>query len=45
MRPFPLVWEDQFTAQLDLIAVRALLHHLPERRGVARMVRWLKPGG
>jgi trans-aconitate methyltransferase len=45
MRPFPVVCEDQFTPQLDLIVVRALLHHLPERRGVARMVRWLKPGG
>ena len=30
----------------DLVAIRALLHHLPERRAVvSRMVRWLKPGG
>lgn len=30
----------------DLVAVRALLHHLPERHEVVhRMVSWLKPGG
>lgn len=33
-------------APFDLVAARALLHHLPERREVVtRMVGWLKPGG
>ncbi len=33
-------------APYDLIVIRALLHHIPERRAViSRLVDWLKPGG
>jgi SAM-dependent methyltransferase len=33
-------------APYDLIVIRALLHHIPERRAViSRVVDWLKPGG
>jgi 2-polyprenyl-3-methyl-5-hydroxy-6-metoxy-1,4-benzoquinol methylase len=46
VRAFDVVHDEPPGAPFDLVAVRALLHHLPERRGVvARMVRWLKPGG
>jgi SAM-dependent methyltransferase len=46
VRPFDVVRDEPPGAPFDLIAIRALLHHLPERRAVvARMVRWLKPGG
>ena len=37
---------DEPRAPYDLVAIRALLHHLPERRAVVgKMARWLKPGG
>lgn len=30
----------------DLIAIRAVLHHLPQRREVvSKLIQWLKPGG
>lgn len=46
VRAFDVVHDDPPGAPFDLVAVRALLHHLPERRTVvARMARWLKPGG
>jgi SAM-dependent methyltransferase len=33
-------------APFDLVVVRALLHHLPDRRAVvSRLVNWVKPGG
>ena len=41
-----VVHDEPPGAPFDLVAIRALLHHLPERRDVvSRMVRWLKPGG
>lgn len=41
-----VVHDEPPGAPFDLVAVRALLHHLPERRRVvARMADWLKPGG
>lgn len=41
-----VVHDDPDGAPFDLVAVRALLHHLPERRAVlSRLVSWLKPGG
>jgi ubiquinone/menaquinone biosynthesis C-methylase UbiE len=46
VRQFDAVHDEPPEAPYDLVAIRALLHHLPERRAVvARMVRWLKPGG
>lgn len=43
---FDVVHDEPPGAPFDLVAIRALLHHLPERRAVvSRMVRWLKPGG
>jgi len=46
VRKFDVVHDEPADAPYDLIAVRALLHHLPERREVVRrMTRWLKPGG
>lgn len=46
VRQFDVVREDPPEAPYDLIAIRALLHHLPERREVvARMASWLKSGG
>lgn len=46
IRAFDTVHDDPPGAPFDLVAVRALLHHLPERRAVvARMASWLKPGG
>lgn len=46
VRALDVVHEEPPGAPFDLVAIRALLHHLPERRAViTRMVRWLKPGG
>lgn len=46
VRRFDVVHDEPPLAPYDLVAVRALLHHLPERRAVVtRMARWLKPGG
>ncbi|WP_262271397.1 methyltransferase domain-containing protein [Microvirga yunnanensis] len=46
VRKFDVVNDEPSDAPYDLIAIRALLHHLPERRAVvSKVVRWLKPGG
>lgn len=46
VRAFDVVHDEAPGAPFDLVAVRALLHHLPERRRVvARIASWLKPGG
>jgi 2-polyprenyl-3-methyl-5-hydroxy-6-metoxy-1,4-benzoquinol methylase len=46
VRKFDAVRDDPPDAPYDLIATRALLHHLPERQAVVgRMTRWLKPDG
>jgi SAM-dependent methyltransferase len=46
VRKFDVVRDEPPDAPYDLVAIRALLHHLPERRAVVtRMARWLKPGG
>jgi SAM-dependent methyltransferase len=46
MAAFDVVHDEPPGAPFELVAIRALLHHLPERRAaVSRMVRWLKPGG
>ena len=46
VRAFDVVHDEPPGAPFDLVATRALLHHLPERRAViTRMVRWLNPGG
>jgi 2-polyprenyl-3-methyl-5-hydroxy-6-metoxy-1,4-benzoquinol methylase len=46
VRRLDVVQDEPPGAPFDLVAARALLHHLPERREVVgRMVRWLKPGG
>ena len=46
VRKFDVVHDNPPDAPYDLVAIRALLHHLPERRAVvSRMARWLKPGG
>jgi 2-polyprenyl-3-methyl-5-hydroxy-6-metoxy-1,4-benzoquinol methylase len=43
---FDVVNDDPPSAPYDLIAIRALLHHLPERRAVvSKMASWLKPYG
>jgi 2-polyprenyl-3-methyl-5-hydroxy-6-metoxy-1,4-benzoquinol methylase len=46
VRKFDVVHDEPPDAPYDLVAIRALLHHLPERRAVvSKMARWLKPGG
>lgn len=46
IRRFDVVADEPTDAPFDLISMRALLHHLPERREVvSKVVRWLKPGG
>ena len=46
VRKFDVVHDEPPGASFDLVAIRALLHHLPERRAVVtRLARWLKPGG
>ena len=45
-RAFDVVTQEPPDAPFDLVAIRALLHHLPTRREVvSKMVRWVKPGG
>ena len=45
-RRFDVVLDEPPDAPFDLIAIRALLHHLPERRDVvSKVAHWLKPGG
>jgi ubiquinone/menaquinone biosynthesis C-methylase UbiE len=46
VRKFDVVRDEPPDAPYDLVAIRALLHHLPERRVVvSKTARWLKPGG
>ena len=46
VRKFDVVNDEPVDAPFDLIAIRALLHHLPQRREVVtKMIGWLKPGG
>jgi len=46
VRAFDVVHDDAPGFDFDLVAIRAVLHHLPERREVvARMAKWIKPGG
>jgi 2-polyprenyl-3-methyl-5-hydroxy-6-metoxy-1,4-benzoquinol methylase len=46
VRQLDVVHNEPSDAPYDLIAIRALLHHLPERRAVvSKVARWLKPGG
>lgn len=46
VRGFDVVRDAPPEAPYDLVAIRALLHHLPERRAVvSRMASWVKPGG
>jgi 2-polyprenyl-3-methyl-5-hydroxy-6-metoxy-1,4-benzoquinol methylase len=46
VRALDVVHDEPPGAPFDLVVIRALLHHLPERRAVvARLVRWIKPGG
>lgn len=46
VRAFDVVRDQPPGAPFDIVVIRALLHHLPARREVvARMARWLKPGG
>jgi 2-polyprenyl-3-methyl-5-hydroxy-6-metoxy-1,4-benzoquinol methylase len=46
VRALDVVHEEPPGGPFDLIVIRALLHHLPERRAVvSRLVSWLKPGG
>ena len=43
---FDVVHDEPPDPRYDLVAIRALLHHLPERRAVVgKVARWLKPGG
>ncbi len=45
-RRFDVVNDEPPDAPYDLVAIRAVLHHLSERRAVvSKMVRWVKPGG
>jgi 2-polyprenyl-3-methyl-5-hydroxy-6-metoxy-1,4-benzoquinol methylase len=46
VRKFDVVRDEPPGAPYDLVAIRALLHHLPERHAVvSRIAAWLKPGG
>jgi SAM-dependent methyltransferase len=46
VRKFDVVHDEPSDAPYDLIAIRALLHHLPERRAVvSKVAGWLRPGG
>jgi SAM-dependent methyltransferase len=46
VRKFDVVHDEPPSPPFDLIVIRALLHHLPERRAVVgKVTRWLKPGG
>jgi 2-polyprenyl-3-methyl-5-hydroxy-6-metoxy-1,4-benzoquinol methylase len=46
VRKFDVVHDEPPDPRYDLVVIRALLHHLPERRAVVgKMARRLKPGG
>jgi SAM-dependent methyltransferase len=46
VRELDVVHDEPPDPPYDLVVVRAVLHHLPERRAVAsKMARWVKPGG
>ncbi|MBK8553621.1 MAG: methyltransferase domain-containing protein [Ignavibacteria bacterium] len=46
VRQFDVVKDEPPDTPFDLVVIRALLHHLPQRREVvSKMIRWLKPGG
>lgn len=46
VRKFDVVNEEPSDSPYDLVLIRALLHHLPQRREViTKMISWLKPGG
>jgi 2-polyprenyl-3-methyl-5-hydroxy-6-metoxy-1,4-benzoquinol methylase len=46
VRKMDVVHDEPPSAPYDLVAIRALLHHLPERREVVgRIAHWLKPEG
>jgi 2-polyprenyl-3-methyl-5-hydroxy-6-metoxy-1,4-benzoquinol methylase len=46
VRKFDVVHDEPSDAPYDLIVIRALLHHLPERRAVvSKVAGWLRPGG
>jgi ubiquinone/menaquinone biosynthesis C-methylase UbiE len=46
IRGFDVVDEEPPDGPFDLVLGRALLHHLPQRRDVvAKMARWVRPGG
>jgi 2-polyprenyl-3-methyl-5-hydroxy-6-metoxy-1,4-benzoquinol methylase len=46
VRKFDVVRDQPPSPSFDLVAIRAVLHHLPERRAVVgKAARWLKPGG
>lgn len=45
-RAFDVVTQEPPDGPFDLIAIRALLHHLPSRRDVVhKIAQWVKPGG
>ena len=46
VRKFDIVHDEPPGPPFDLVAIRAVLHHLPERRAiVGKVAGWLKPGG
>jgi 2-polyprenyl-3-methyl-5-hydroxy-6-metoxy-1,4-benzoquinol methylase len=46
LRCFDVVTEEPTDGPFDLVLGRAVLHHLPQRREVvAKMARWVRPGG
>lgn len=46
IRRLDVVHDEVTDAPFDLVLIRAVLHHLPERRAVvSKLVRWVKPGG
>jgi SAM-dependent methyltransferase len=46
VRKLDVVRDEAPDPPYDLIAIRALLHHLPERRAVvSKVATWLRPGG
>lgn len=46
VRKFDVLFEEPPDGPFDVVVTRAMLHHLPQRREVvAKMVRWVRPGG
>lgn len=46
VRGFDVVTEEPVDGPFDLVVARAMLHHLPQRREVvAKLARWVRPGG